>query len=105
VPKILKVGDLSMKRNEFISYVKAVYGDCDIESELSAVECRETDGVTVFENSKVFIGKDYYEIHIKRKCGKPVLLHFCVYGVGMKCNVTPQDYEFESYENCEYIIL
>ncbi len=29
-----------MKRNEFISYVKVVYGDCDIESELSAVECR-----------------------------------------------------------------
>lgn len=41
-----------MKRNEFISYVKAVYGDCDIESELSAVECRETDGLPYLKTAK-----------------------------------------------------
>lgn len=41
-----------MKRNEFISYVKAVYGDCDIESELSGVNAGKPMGLPYLKTAK-----------------------------------------------------
>lgn len=94
-----------MLREEFINYLKATYGNLEIEKELYRIEHMEGDINVVLENSRVVICKDYHEMRIKRKCGKEILLHFCVYGIGTKCNITSEDYEFQSYEKFEYIIL
>ncbi len=95
-----------MTRNEFIKYIKSQYAECcNIESELGRLEHSESEGSFIYETGTLVIGKYYYSMHLVNRCGESELLHFCVYGLGIKCNVTFNDYELQSYENFEYMIL
>ncbi len=79
-----------------------------IEAEISRIERKETEGDSVGENEAALIGKYIYIYRLsaeKTRSGTEESIIFIIYGLGKKCNVTVNDYEFESYKGCDYVIL
>lgn len=46
-----------------------------------------------------------YNFGLNNLTGAENTLHFCIYGIGEKENITPDDYELKTYENFEYVLL
>lgn len=95
-----------MTRDEFIKHIKENYRtDADFDGQLSIVEHSDVDGGLIYEDDHIAIGKFFYSMQLERRNGKTEELHFCIYSLYTKFYVTQDDYEFESYENIDYIIL
>ena len=95
-----------MKRTEFIKHIKMNYCCNESAEELiSRVEQSDVNGDFIFENEFIVIGKYYYSLDLQNKCGEKETLHFCIFGLGIKHLDPHDDYELQSYENFEYIIL
>lgn len=95
-----------MNRTDFIRLIETNYFcSGDFENILDEIEHSEADGDFIFENDSIVIGKYFYNFEIKNLIGAENTLHFYIYGIGQKENVTPDDYELKTYENYEYVLL
>lgn len=95
-----------MTRQNFLDHIKTTYlTDERIGDVLNELEHSDADGDFIFENELLVIGKYFYILDLKKPNGISEKLNFCIYGVGIKCNVTAFDYELETYENFEYVII
>lgn len=99
-----------MTREEFKDYFSEWYNfnndktadEKFINAELYKIEKSETEGDFVFDDEFIILGKYYHSYKI---CSTGIELHFVIYGIGRKCNITESDYELENYSEKEYIIL
>lgn len=95
-----------MTRDEFIKHIKENYiTDPDFERQLSIVEHSDADGGLIYEDDHIAIGKYFYSMQLEKKNGETEELRFCIYSLYTKFYVTPDNYEFDSYENLDYMII
>ena len=95
-----------MNRTDFIRHIETNY--CcggDFENILDEIEHSDADGDFIFENDSIVIGKYFYNFGLRNLTGAENTLHFCIYGIGEKENITPDDYELKTYENFVYVLL
>ena len=95
-----------MTREGFIKHIKENYRtDADFDRQFSIVEHSDTDGGLIYEDDHIAIGKYCYSMPLENQNGEAEAFRFCIYSLYTKFYVMPDDYEFESYENIDYIIL
>ncbi len=95
-----------MNKQNFLDHIKTKYKtDERIGNVLDELERSDVHGDFIYENESVVIGKYFYALDLQKPNGQKERLNFCIYGIGVKCNVSALDYELESYENFEYVIL
>lgn len=99
-----------MNREEFKDYLKKWYSlnsnkvisEVFAETLLHSIEKTETAGDFIFEDDSIVLGRYCYSCKIDNTDKE---LCFVIYGIGRKFNITDEDYELESYNETEYIIL
>ena len=97
---------MDMTRDEFIKHIKENYRtDADFDRQLSIAEHSDTDGGLIYEDDHIAIGKYFYSMQLENRNGEAEELRFCIYSLYTKFYVTPDDYEFDSYVNIDYIII
>lgn len=91
---------------EFTHYISDHY-NCEMgvsKSIIRYIERLESKIEVLLENEVFTIYKDYHSCKLRNRNGENEILHFCVYGIGFKDDITSDD-DFENFERFDYIIL
>lgn len=95
-----------IKRNEFIKYIKEHYiTDPDFDSQIEIIEHSDVDTELLYEDDRIEVSKFFYSMPLEKPGRGTEILNFSVLKIYHKYYETDMDYEFESYENLDYMII